>query len=396
MAVVGSLALSWLLQEKEIEDALVTLTFRHDDKESLVHSDFRSSLSNLEALEQAINTDLAFAEFCSMFPFLSVRVDHAANLLHVEGVSSGGVPLADYWNQQAIDVAKLRALILQAPLLVSQPPLQSSLQPPPSNEAPQGNANAHGAATARYLRGATWTPSFRVTLPVFRARPVLECPEIVDLISGRSWRESSPVALSELAHLRVAHWDFEQQLRQGELVVHAEVAQEVLEIFRECFHKGVPFEKIRLVDRYFLPHERFLEGEALNRLEVEIDDRSMTDNNTSAFFARRKQPSGLWSNHSTGKAIDINPVQNPYVKKHLLSQEKDNNNNCSSYSAKPDTGVAYVTRTPHRKGQVEGTIVEAFEGKGWHWGGNWNDADLVKDYQHFAKDPRNSVIVSKK
>ncbi len=44
------------------------------------------------------------------------------------------------------------------------------------------------------------------------------------------------------------------------------------------------------------------------------DDRSMAANNTSAFncWEVTGQP-GVWSEHSYGRAIDINPVQNPYV-----------------------------------------------------------------------------------
>lgn len=42
------------------------------------------------------------------------------------------------------------------------------------------------------------------------------------------------------------------------------------------------------------------------------DDKSMSANNTSAFYARKVANTDRWSNHSYGLAIDINPLLNPY------------------------------------------------------------------------------------
>ena len=44
------------------------------------------------------------------------------------------------------------------------------------------------------------------------------------------------------------------------------------------------------------------------------DDRSMAANNTSGFNCRRVAGQSSWSAHAYGEAIDLNPVQNPYVR----------------------------------------------------------------------------------
>lgn len=103
------------------------------------------------------------------------------------------------------------------------------------------------------------------------------------------------------------------------------------------------------------------------------DDRSMAANNTSAYNCRRVAGTDAWSKHAYGAAIDINPVQNPYV---------------TPTSTVPTAGRRYAdidrsgdTQAPDgviREGDV---VVRAFADIGWEWGGHWTGS---KDYQHFS------------
>ncbi len=112
-----------------------------------------------------------------------------------------------------------------------------------------------------------------------------------------SWREGCPVPLADLRLLTVDHWGFDGREHTGELVIHEWEAGDVIVAMRRLYDARFPIRRMLLVDAYG--------GD---------DDRSMAANNTSAFNCREVtgQP-GAWSEHSYGRAIDINPVQNPYV-----------------------------------------------------------------------------------
>ena len=167
-----------------------------------------------------------------------------------------------------------------------------------------------------------------------------------------SWRPGCSVPLEDLRLITLTHVGFDGQPRTGELVVHAEVADDVVGVFRGLFDAQFPIEQIRLVDDFG--------GD---------DDRSMEANNTSAFNCRRATGSTRWSAHSYGKAIDISPVQNPYVTR--------------SGSVLPPAGSAFVNRASSSPGVIttDGAVVRAFDGIGWGWGGRWSSG---KDYQHFS------------
>lgn len=169
---------------------------------------------------------------------------------------------------------------------------------------------------------------------------------------GASWRPGCPVALSDLRLIEVSHWGFDGEQRLGELVVHEEQAEAVVIVFRRLFDSRFPIEQIRLVDEFG--------GD---------DVASMAANNTSAFNCRRATGAARWSEHAYGRAIDINPVQNPYV--------------TSGGSVLPPAGAEYVSRDAAAMGVIvgDGPVVAAFGSIGWGWGGAWSSG---KDYQHFS------------
>ena len=172
---------------------------------------------------------------------------------------------------------------------------------------------------------------------------------------GESWRDGCPVGPDQLRRITLSYWDFDGVARSGALVVNADVADAVTTIFRRLFDQRVPIRRIEPVDRY-----------------AGSDDASMAADNTSAFNCRRAVTTGpaQWSAHAFGRAIDVNPVENPYV----LGGE-----------VLPPEGAPYVDRTTVRTGMaVPGNpLVEAFAASGWQWGGRWTGSP---DYQHFSAD----------
>jgi hypothetical protein len=98
----------------------------------------------------------------------------------------------------------------------------------------------------------------------------------------------------------------------------------------------------------------------------------MAANNTSAYNCRKVTGGTSWSEHSYGKAIDINPIQNPYV---------------NGSTVLPSAGKSYVSRSTYKKGMIRSgdVVTKSFAAAGWTWGGSYR---TLKDYQHFSVSGR--------
>jgi poly-gamma-glutamate synthesis protein (capsule biosynthesis protein) len=175
-----------------------------------------------------------------------------------------------------------------------------------------------------------------------------------------SYHAGCPVRLRALRYLRVSYVDFRGSARTGEMVVHATQARAVVRVFRRLYDERWPIRRMRLVDDY--------RGD---------DDLSMAANNTSAFNCRAVTGGTRWSEHSYGTAIDINPVQNPYVVGSSVAPEEGR-----EYAAVDRSADAAPVRGVIRSDDV---VVAAFAGIGWEWGGDWVNS---KDYQHFSASGR--------
>lgn len=170
---------------------------------------------------------------------------------------------------------------------------------------------------------------------------------------GLSWREGCPVGPDQLRLVRMTVLGFDGRAHRGELIVAADVVRDVVGTFAELYRDRFPIERMVTVEQYDAD-----------------DDRSMEANNTSAFNCRAITGGTEWSNHSYGRAIDVNPVQNPYIS--------------SGGNVHPPNGAPYVDRTRTDQGLIhaDDSTVRAFERRGWDWGGYW---DTPIDYQHFEK-----------
>jgi hypothetical protein len=211
----------------------------------------------------------------------------------------------------------------------------------------------------------------------------------------KSWRDGCPVSLSDLCYIALSHWGFDGMPRSGELVMHKKLAVSVIEAFADLFALRFPIEKMELMDQY--------DGD---------DIRSMEANNASAFNCREitgKQ--GIWSKHACGMAIDINPVQNPYIipKDDALTamgwNKKEGREDflrrsgydsaspvekfCALHPGEclvlPSAGDAFKERRQGIPGMfMPGSKeVAAFTDRGFAWGGGWQ---RLLDYHHFEFD----------
>ncbi len=174
-------------------------------------------------------------------------------------------------------------------------------------------------------------------------------------MAGVSWRAGCPVALRDLRLLTTTHWGFDGRMHIGRLIVHEDVARDVLGVFRRLYASRFPIRRMVPIDSY-----------GAN------DFRSIEADNTSAFNCRYVEGTSRWSEHAFGRAIDVNPIENPYV-----------SGGRTSHSA----SAPYVDRSRRRPGMAYegGTLVRALDAIDWGWGGRWT---AVKDYQHFSASGR--------
>lgn len=173
---------------------------------------------------------------------------------------------------------------------------------------------------------------------------------------GVSWHPGCPVPLSDLRVLTLTHWGFDGRVHRGRLVVNEDAARPLLKAMHALFALHFPIRRMHLVDDYGA-----------------VDDRSMAADNTSAFNCRFVAGTHRWSEHAYGRAIDINPVENPYADGHGY--------------VSPPAGAPYADRAQRARGMIHGggPVVGAFAAVGWGWGGRW---DWPKDYQHFSATGR--------
>jgi len=188
--------------------------------------------------------------------------------------------------------------------------------------------------------------------PAFEGRSEAIDGHVRERIVGSSWHRGCPVGLGDMRLLRVTHWGFDDRPHNGRLVVHAAHADEIIAVMKRLYKLRYPIRRMQLIDQYGAD-----------------DRRSMAADNTSAFNCRFVAGTTRWSMHAYGLAIDINPIENPYV---------------SGSHVSPPEGRPYADRSRNRPGMIhDGDEVEqAFAKKaGWEWLGD--GPQTIRDYQHF-------------
>ncbi|HEX4903617.1 MAG TPA: DUF4214 domain-containing protein [Acidimicrobiales bacterium] len=170
-----------------------------------------------------------------------------------------------------------------------------------------------------------------------------------------SWRPGCPVAPVDLRAVRFPHFRPDGTRGRGVLVVHHDVVPDVIALVRAAHGTRFPITQARPVDDFG--------GD---------DAASMAADNTSAFNCRPVAGTTTWSQHAYGRAVDVNPLRNPYVRGDRVD---------------PPGGRAWTDRSDVRPGMlVEGSaLVAAADRMGWGWGGRWSGG---ADHQHLSRNGR--------
>ena len=190
---------------------------------------------------------------------------------------------------------------------------------------------------------------------IFRADTLSDA--VFSRMQGRSYPENSTIRRADLRLLTLTYCDFDGATQQGEMVCNKSIAQDLIEIFRELYRQRYPIARIALIDDF--------DGD---------DEQSMQANNTSCFCYRAVSGGQKLSKHAQGLAIDLNPLQNPYVKR-----RKD-----GTLVVQPKTARFYANRSRSFKYKItrNDLAYRLFTQHGFRWGGDWR---TLKDYQHFEK-----------
>jgi hypothetical protein len=183
-------------------------------------------------------------------------------------------------------------------------------------------------------------------------------PVQAQLKAGGFWHHGCPVSRSDLRLLTLPYRGFDGRVHTGQLVVNRRAARPLAHVFGQVYRVGFPVRHMALADFYGPRSGRPRDGDV-----------------TASFECRQAVPSpctggrgtGSWSMHAYGLAVDVNPLENPYVG---CGQSRD-----------PATRP-YRDRSRHRRGMVGRRVVAAFRSIGWGWGGSWTGN--TKDYMHFS------------
>lgn len=209
-----------------------------------------------------------------------------------------------------------------------------------------------------------WTVGKEVSLAAIKKYGIDNCfkqsninSQVFNRINGKSFKTNCTVPRSSLRYLQLLHYTQEGRIKIGEMICHKDVASELISIFRQLFDAKYPIERMQLIDDF-------------NANDIE----SMNKNNTSCFNFRMVAGSKKLSNHSLGKAVDINPLYNPYVKRRANG----------TYKVSPEAGRKYTDRSKPFKYKIDKNDLayKLFTQHGFRWGGNYR---TLKDYQHFEK-----------
>ncbi len=184
----------------------------------------------------------------------------------------------------------------------------------------------------------------------FRAE-VAEVPD--DVLARSTWRPECPAPRDELRWVLLTFWGFDGDVHTGELLLRADAVDAVVAGFARLHERRFPIEEMRVVD------------------SSELDLPPTGDgNNTTAFVCRPSRGSGTWSEHAQGRAVDINPFHNPYVKGEVVL---------------PELATAYVDRGDLRPGMLVLDDVTGFTAADWEWGALWRS---LLDFMHLSANGR--------
>ena len=179
--------------------------------------------------------------------------------------------------------------------------------------------------------------------------------EVWERMQGKTYKDNPYIGRNDLRHVKVLHWDYDNQMHIGEMICNERISYIVVGIMRQLFDAKYPIQRMLLPDVYDAD-----------------DEAQMRDNNSSCFCYRPISGTNKLSKHARGLAVDINTLYNPYYK-----DRED-----GTRYVQPATAVEYCDRTKSFPYKIDhdDLCFKLFTQEGFEWGGDWTSC---KDFQHF-------------
>jgi hypothetical protein len=187
----------------------------------------------------------------------------------------------------------------------------------------------------------------------------LTAAERAAVVAAHEYHAGCPVTFPRLRLLEVRYVGFDHRSHWGGLVVNARVASDLARVFEQLYAMRFPIRHMQFGDTYGALKNVPRDGDFTASFECRQASASPCTKSNGT--------TGSWSEHAYGEAIDLNPVENPYV-------------GCGM--TRDPTSLSYVNRSVYRRGMVDDAVVRAFASIGWGWGGSWSGS--TKDYMHFS------------
>lgn len=181
-------------------------------------------------------------------------------------------------------------------------------------------------------------------------------------INGKSYRDNPNVSLDSLTYVTMPHYNFDGNVQMGEMLLNKDIADDAIAVFEELFQNKYQIRSMYLVDNYWTG-----DGDSTDYASIDVD-------NTSCFNYRAATGSSKLSNHAYGRAIDLNPQENPYVTYQDGKAVKWAHENANDYIDRTSGKAHVITH--------DDLAYKVFTAHGFRWGGDWNSP---KDFQHFDK-----------
>ena len=181
-----------------------------------------------------------------------------------------------------------------------------------------------------------------------------------EVIASHHYYSKCPVPLSGLRVMTLRYWGFDRRVHTGQMVVNAKSVKQLTAVFRTLYALRFPIRHMALTDEYGAASQIPKDGDVTYSF-------SCRQAVASPCNGGKVTGTGSWSEHAYGQAVDLDPVENPYVG---CGQTRDK------------TAVSFMNRTRVRRGMVTPAVIAAFQSVGWGWGGSWFGS--TKDYMHFS------------
>ena len=202
-------------------------------------------------------------------------------------------------------------------------------------------------------------PALLLALHPFHSSIKPVSPKVQAMIKNSgAWHRGCPVGFNDLRVLSVTYVGFDKHRHRGQLVVNKAAAPKLAAVFHQLYRLHFPINHLQLKDVYGPKSGWPADGDMSGSFECRQAVPSPCSGGSGT---------GNWSNHAYGLALDLNPVENPYVGCGMSRDPK---------------AQSFRDRSRHRKGMVTRRVIQAFASVGWEWGGAWTGN--TKDYMHFS------------